>query len=291
MHSGVDSVNIMNNKAIQLSAIVIAKNEEPRIAKCLESLGFCDEIIVIDNGSTDKTIEIAKRYKALTIHVKETDFSSLRNIGKDKAKGSWILYVDADEVVTEKLKEEIRIVTSFAVPAGRTPPKALPTERRQELRVKNKKESPSISAYYIKRCNYYLGYKWPVQDKIQRLFFKDALIRWEGKLHETAMIDGEMGVLTNPLIHNTHRTLEEMVVKTNEWSQFEAQLRFKAHHPKIVWWRLIRIMMTGFFQSCIKEGGWRMGTVGWIESIYQAFSMFIAYAKLWEMQKKKVSSI
>jgi glycosyltransferase involved in cell wall biosynthesis len=254
----------MNNKAIQLSAIVIAKNEELRIATCLESLGFCDEIIVIDNGSIDKTLEIAEKFHTKIQHVKGIDFSTLRNVGKDKAKGIWILYVDADETVTEKLKEEIKKVTKHVPPAGRQ----------------------SVTAYFIKRRNYYLGYEWSVQDKMQRLFFKDALIRWEGKLHETAFIDSKMGVLKEPLIHNTHRSLEEMVDKTNEWSEFEAQLRFNADHPPIVWWRLIRVMMTGFFQSFIKEGGWRMWTVGWIESVYQAFSMFITYAKLWEMQQQ-----
>jgi glycosyltransferase involved in cell wall biosynthesis len=267
----------MNNKTIRLSAVVIARNEESRIATCLESLSFCDEIIVIDNGSTDKTLEIAKKFYAIIHHVKGIDFSTLRNVGKEKAEGEWILYVDADEVVTEKLKEEINRVTSYAVPAG-----------RQELRVKNRKESPSISAYYIKRCNYYLGYKWPVQDKMQRLFFKDKLIRWEGTIHETALIDGEMGELHEPLIHNTHRTLFEMVDKTNEWSQFEAQLRFDTHHKRVVWWRLLRVMGTGFYKSFIKEGGWKAGTVGWIESIYQAFSMFITYAKLWEMQEEDI---
>lgn len=259
----------MNNKTILLSAVVITKNEEPRIAKCLESLSFCDEIIVIDNGSIDKTLEIAEKFHTEIQHVKGIDFSTLRNVGKDEAKGAWILYVDADEIVTPELKKEIQGIISFSNPSPVSPKHA------------------TINAYYIKRCNYYLGYKWPVRDKMQRLFFKDALIRWEGKLHETAVIDGKMGVLKEPLIHNTHRSLEEMVDKTNEWSKFEAQLRFDSHHPKIVWWRLIRVMGTGFFQSFIKEGGWKAGTLGWIESVYQAFSMFITYAKLWEMQEKK----
>ncbi|KKS90417.1 MAG: Glycosyl transferase family 2 [Microgenomates group bacterium GW2011_GWC1_43_11] len=251
----------MNNKSILLSAVVITKNEETRIAKCLESLGFCDEIIVVDNGSTDKTTDIAKRYNTSIERFTETDFSALRNFGKDKSKGIWILYVDADEIITKDLEKEI-----FQT-------------------IDPHPQSDNVNGYYLRRQNYYLGYKWPVQDKMQRLFVKDKLIRWKGKLHETAIIDGKMGVLTNPLIHNTHRTLEEMVAKTNEWSDFEAQLRFNAHHANIAWWRLIRVMMTGFFQSFMREGGWRMGTVGWIESLYQAFSMFITYAKLWELQR------
>jgi hypothetical protein len=78
-----------------------------------------------------------------------------------------------------------------------------------------------------------------------------------------------------------------MVTKTNEWSLEEAKLRFDAGHPPVVGWRLIRVMITGFWRSFISQGGWKAGTVGWIESIYQGFSMFITYAKLWELQQKK----
>jgi glycosyltransferase involved in cell wall biosynthesis len=269
-------VNIMNNKAIQLSAIVIAKNEESRIAKCLESLIFCDEIIVVDNGSTDRTAPIAKKYSAHIENFQASDFSALRNFGKSKAKGIWILYIDADEVVTPELKEEI-------IKTLRIADNELIRKNNSQFIIRNQ----TINGYYISRRNYYFGQEWSVQDKMQRLFLKDALVRWEGILHETAVIEGKMGILKEPLIHNTHRTLEEMVAKTNDWSQFEAQLRFNTNHPKIAPWRFIRVMMTGFFRSFIKEGGWRMGTVGWIESVYQAFSMFITYAKLWELQNSK----
>jgi hypothetical protein len=78
-----------------------------------------------------------------------------------------------------------------------------------------------------------------------------------------------------------------MLNKTIEWSKIEAQLRLNAHHPKVVWWRLIRVMLTGFWDSYIKQGGWKAGTAGFIESIYQAYSMFVTYATLWEMQKEK----
>jgi len=254
----------MTNKAIRLSAVVITRNEESRIAACLESLSFCDEIIIVDNGSTDKTLEIVQKFQTKIYHLQETDFSALRNIGRTKAKGVWILYVDADEIVTERLQQEIKHM------------------------IKDQPLMPDKPiAFFISRENYYLGKKWPVRDRMQRLFLREKLIRWEGKLHETAMVDGVMGVLHEYLIHNTHRSLEEMVDKTNIWSDFEAHLRFNAKHPKIVWWRLLRVMFTGFSRSFIREGGWKAGTVGWIESIYQGFSMFITYAKLWELQEKK----
>jgi hypothetical protein len=77
-----------------------------------------------------------------------------------------------------------------------------------------------------------------------------------------------------------------MIAKTNEWSEIEAQLRFNNDHPIISWWRIFRVMLTAFWQSYVKQSGWKAGTVGLIESIYQAFSMFVTYSKLWEMQNK-----
>ena len=143
-----------------------------------------------------------------------------------------------------------------------------------------------MEAYVIPRKNYYLGSSWPSNDGMVRLIRKDSLIRWVGKVHEHAEIRGDVGRLRNHFLHDTHRTLEEMVAKTNEWSTVEAQLRYQHHHPLVSWWRLIRVMMTAFFDSFVSQGGWRAGTVGWIESVYQAFSIFVTYAKLWEMQQE-----
>ncbi len=250
---------------IQVSAIVITRNEEARIALCLSSLTWVDEIIVVDNGSTDNTREIAKKRGAIVISAGDTrDFAMLRNLGRDEAHGEWLLYVDADEVVTQELAEEIKEVLSH--------------------------KSSVINGYELRRKNYYLGHPWSGDEYILRLMQKDTLVEWYGELHETARVQGEIGRLNAPLYHDTHRTLEEMVDKTNEWSRAEAKLRLDAGHPPVVWWRLIRVMVTAFFDSFIKQGGWRAGVVGWIESIYQAFSMFITYAKLWEMQNKTQNS-
>ena len=244
---------------MKLSAIVIARNEEARIKKCLSSLAWADEIIVVDNGSTDTTREIAKDNGATVISARDIhDFSRLRTIGKEKAHGEWLLYVDADEVVTPELAKEIQKVTR-----------------------------PPVS-YAIHRKNNYLGQPWPFEEKILRLFHTSALKEWYGELHESPRVEGEIGELSASLLHYTHRTLEEMVAKTNEWSQAEAKFRFDAGHPPVVWWRFIRVMLTAFINSFVKQGGWKAGTVGWIESIYQAFSMFITYAKLWELQQKKL---
>lgn len=245
------------NQKNSISAVILTKNEETRIAECMNSVAWADEIIVVDNGSTDKTVEIAKKLNAYVIIDQSNDFSGLRNKGAEIAKGTWLLYIDADEVVTTKLRKEI------------------------EEKIKE-----SSSAYYISRRNYYLGHEWPTKDKMIRLIRKEALIAWNSKLHEHPEIRGFIGDLKEPLIHNTHRTLSEMVEKTNEWSDIEADLRLQANHPHMVAWRFFRVMGSAFWKSYIYEGGWKAGIVGWIESMYQAFSMFITYAKLWEKQQK-----
>lgn len=243
-----------------ISSIVIAKNEEARIGECLAALAWTDEIIVVDNGSTDGTVRIAQASGARVVSLKGGDFSALRNAGMRQAGGKWILYVDADEIVTGDLKTEI-------------------------IRTINKKQE-TMSGYFLRRRNFYLGREWPHQDEHLRLFRKNALKGWQGVLHESPLITGPTAALSRPLLHHTHRSLSEMIAKTNEWSALEARLRFDAGHPPVAPWRLWRVMATAFFDSFIAQGGWRAGTVGWIESIYQAFSICVTYAKLWELQNK-----
>lgn len=248
---------------MSISAVIIARNEEEMINECLDSVMFCDEIIVIDNNSTDRTGEIARKKGAKVYSSSEVDFSALRNQGLKRASGEWILYVDADERVSPDLQENIFSVVS-------------------------RQKNTSSSAYLLKRKNFYYGTnEWPYQDRLERLFKKEDLKGWHGKIHESPVTDGEKDVLEGFLIHYSHRNLTEMLAKTIEWSQIEAELRLDSNHPKMTWWRFPRVMATGFFDYYIKQGGYKVGTAGIIEGVYQSFSIFITYARLWEMQNKK----
>ncbi|MBI5123511.1 glycosyltransferase family 2 protein [Candidatus Roizmanbacteria bacterium] len=245
---------------INLSAIILTKNAEDMIADCLDSVSFCDEIIVIDDGSTDRTTEIAKLQGVKVFSIISRSFSERRNYGLKKAKNKWILYIDADERISSELKENIK---------------------------KTIGENSEFSAYRLQRKNFYFGtYEWPYIEKLERLFKKNALKEWHGQLHETAQVNGEIGDLDGYLLHYTHRDLTSMVEKTIVWSEIEAELRLDAHHPKMTWWRFPRVMLTAFFNSYVKQKGYKAGTAGLVESIYQAFSMFITYARLWEMQSQ-----
>lgn len=257
--SGEDS---MKPKNPSLSAIIIAKNEEVRIGKCLEALRFAAERIVLDNGSTDETPAVARKHGA-TVHSFHSDnFAKLRNEAAELCSNEWLLYVDADEVVTPELSLSIR----------------------QTIAGWKKGDA---AGFEIHRKNFYLGKPWPSGEWMLRLFRTDSFRQWQGTLHETPVIQGDIARIRGDMLHDTHRTLSGMVLKTNEWSETEAQLRKAIHHPPVTWWRIIRVMLTGFWDSYVTQGGWRAGTVGWIESVYQGFSMFITYAKLWELQEKE----
>ena len=249
---------------MNITAVIIAKNEENMIADCIDSVNFADEIILINNNSIDRTAEIAEKMGAKIIDANTNDFSKLRNIGIEKSKGKWIFYIDSDERVSEELKKSI---------------------------IEKTKNEENFTAYKINRQNFYLGKtKWPKIENMERLFLREKLKSWKGKLHESAIFEGEVGKLNGYLLHFTHRNLSQMLDKTIKWSDTEASLRFETKHPKMTWWRFPRVMITSFFDSYVKQKGYKMGASGLIESIFQAYSSFITYAKLWELQNQNNNS-
>lgn len=247
----------------KISVLILTKNEEKDISNCIESARqLAEEIIVVDSESSDKTVEIAQKAGALVFVNPFSDFASQRNFAMTKASYNWILYLDADERVTPELAKGIKYLVSS--------------------RKKN-----NLVAYKIARKNFYLGdHEWPKIEKLERLFKKDKLKEWYGKVHESPKIEGKVGDLDGFLLHYTHRDLSSMLKKTLEWSKVEAELKFKAKHPQMTWWRFPKIIIQAFFESYIKQGGWKIGIVGLIESLYQSFSLFITYARLWERQQK-----
>jgi len=222
------------------------------------------EIILVDSGSTDHTCQIAKKLGAKVSYIpgKKLEFARWRNLGLKKAAGEWVFYLDTDERMTPELIQEIKQVTQKSL----------------------------LAAFEVPRRNFYLGREmhfggaWP--DYVKRLFLRKSLIGWQKDLHEEPKVDGSWGKLKNPLIHVTHRDLSSMMEKTRRWSEIEARLLFEANHPPVVWWRFFRMMLTEFWLRVIKLQGWRDGTPGWIEIIFQMFSRFITYARLWEMQNR-----
>ncbi len=253
---------------MRLSVIIIAKNEEKLIGDAIRSAKFADEVIVLDSNSEDRTREVASALGAKVWRTsdKRLEFSRWRTEAIKKAKGAWIFYLDADERITPKLRNAI-------------------------LKIIKQPPEKNVVAYAVPRENYYLGHRvrwggsWP--DYVKRLFWKKALKKWRGKLHEEPVFKGELKLLQAPLKHYTHRDLTSMVAKTIAWSRLEAEELYRAHHPPVTWWRILRMMLTELWQRGIKQQGFRDGTVGIIEVIFQMFSRFVTYARLWEKQNSK----
>lgn len=244
-----------------LTTVILTKNEEKMIQACINSVkSISSEIIAVENDSTDNTVEILKQNNCKIIFSSDTSFGKRRELGATAASGDWILYLDADERVTPELASEI---------------------------TKTISSNPTDTGFILNRQDYYFGRVRPTYSPMHRLFKRSALKGWEGEVHETPILEGSVGQLKAPLIHLTHIDIDSMLHNTLNWSTKEAELRFNHQHLPIVWWRLIRVMLTAFWESFVKQQGYKCGTEGWIEALYQASSMFLTYAKLWELQNKK----
>lgn len=255
-------------KETKISVIIIAKNEQEKIVDAIDSVLWTSEVIVVDTGSSDLTCEMAKRMGARVVSETKGSYNTWRNRGLKEAKGEWILYLDADERVTPKLRNEIlELISDFQI-------------------------SNTNAAYAIPRKNIVLGKElkhggFGKYDFVKRLFLKDKLIRWIGKIHEEPEFDGGLGYLKNKLVHLKAQKISEMIEKTNKWSGIEAKLMREASHPPMNIARFMSAMFREFWFRFIKRRAFLDGSIGVIHGWYQVFSRFVSYAKLWEMQEKK----
>ena len=185
-----------------ISAVVLTKNEEKNIKECLETLNWCDELVVIDDYSEDKTVEISQKLgaKVFQRHL-DDDFACQRNFGLKKAKGEWILFVDADERVTPALAGEISNLKS---------------------------QISNFSGFHLKRRDYFLG-RWlkhgeTANVKLLRLAKKNAG-KWQRKVHEFWQIgEGRVGELKSPLLHYPHKNLTDFFESINWFSSLNAEV-------------------------------------------------------------------
>lgn len=246
-----------------ISVIVLTKNEESMIKTCLESLKWADEIVIYDNGSTDKTLDIARKYTDKIYKYLEQDFATLRNLAFEKTKGDWVFYVDADERVLKPLKEEISGII----------------------------QNTTKSAYAVSRKNIIFGqevnYGSYKKDWVIRLFKRSAFKRWTGKVHESVHFEGDLGYTKNSFLHLTHRNIDHFILKSLEWSKIDAKLRLEANHPPMTGWRFIRILITELWNQGVVRRGFFSGTIGIIDSILQVFIFYMTYVRLWQLQQPK----
>jgi glycosyltransferase involved in cell wall biosynthesis len=182
----------------QLSAVIITLNEEHALPKCLDSLSFADEIVVVDSGSTDRTIEIAKDYGARVIQQDWLGYGPQKQFGVDQARFDWVLCIDADEWVSEKLSQSI---------------------------VKEMM-APSYSAYECPRCNKFMG-RWlrhgeGYPDYGLRLFDRQKASWSEDNVHEKVVTASPVGRLSGDLMHESEEGLSDYMEKQDRYTDFQA---------------------------------------------------------------------
>ncbi len=254
-----------NEKMKKVSVAIITRNEEQNIRDCLESVKWADEIVVVDNGSTDQTRQICQEFQARVYLEEWKGFPRQKNSAIEKTRNEWVFSLDADERVPPELRQEI---------------------------ASTLENDPSLDGYYIARKNYFLG-QWIKQcgwypDYNLRLFRKGRGRFLEREVHERVEIQGKVGILKNPIEHRTYRSLSDFFERMDRYSTLAA--KEMDHEGRRYRFRdtFFRPPIT-FLQMYFIRLGFLEGYLGFLLSVLYSFYTFAKYSKLKELQEHEVS--
>ena len=245
-----------------VSVILIAKNEEAVLARCLESVQWADEVVLVDSGSTDRTLQIAEQLRARTIVTADWPGPGpQRNRAIDHATGDWILALDADEWVTPELRDEILATVSA---------------------------SNNYAGYRIPRLSSYCGRRmrhsgwWP--DYVSRLFRRGQARFGGGIVHDHLIPEGPLGKLRNPLMHEAITDLDDMLHKLNSYSSWGAQMLHEKGRRAGISTALGHGTWT-FLKTYLFRAGFLDGREGFMLAVSNAEGAYYKYLKLMLMAR------
>ena len=248
---------------MQLSVIVISKNEAHNIELCLQSVKFADEVVVLDSGSTDSTLDIAKNMGAKVFQDADwRGFGVQKNRALAFASGQWVLSLDADERVTPELQLEI-----------------LAAMRSSEFDVYR---LPRLSSY----CGQYMHHGGWYPDAVARLFKRDAAEFSNDLVHEKLMTSQPIGQLTAHLLHDSFSSFEAVLDKANRYSTAGAQVAF-AQGKNATLGKALGHGVWAFFRTYVLRLGFLDGRLGLVLAISNAEGTYYRYLKLWLMTLPK----
>jgi len=243
-----------------ISVAIITLNEEANIRRCLESVRWADEIVLVDSGSTDDTLKICKEYGCLVFNHEWEGYARQKNFAIGMVTGDWVLSLDADEEV--------------------------PPELAMEIRSALKGDS---DAYSMPRSNLFLG-RWMrhggwYPDRQLRLFKRGTGSFAEVPLHEhIAMQEGsKVGSLRNPLRHYTYPTVCDFIARADSYTTIEAQAGNRK--PSVI--GLLTAFPLKFAETYLYKGGWRDGTHGLLAALLVSCRVLLRQAKLWEAKRNE----
>jgi glycosyltransferase involved in cell wall biosynthesis len=245
-----------------VSVVILTKNEEKSIQRCLLSVSWADEKIVIDDFSEDKTVEIAKSMGAIVFkHPLENNFARQRNFGLEKATGDWILFLDADERISHSLQYEIT------------------TEINDSLNT--------TRGYYMKRMDTVWGKSLKHGEvgavSLLRLGRKDAGI-WKGKVHEVWKVKGNTESLKHPLYHYPHQSIQDFLREVNYYSTLRAEelsrKKKRVRAISVIAYPLGKFLFNYFIRLGILDG-----VPGFVIASMMSFHSFLVRGKVWQYSK------
>jgi glycosyltransferase involved in cell wall biosynthesis len=248
-----------------LSVIVITYNEENNIKECLKSLKWADEIIIVDSNSKDKTIELASAYTDKIYKTGSQSYAQKRNLGIDKATGEWILWVDADERISEELREEISAVISHT---------------KQDYKPYLIKRKSFFINKFINHCGWYPDYSL-------RLFKKSTGIRFNiARVHERPIYKGNTAKLSSEIVHYTDLTIEHYINKLNSYTTASAVDSNEQGKKSGIFDIIFRPAFT-FIKMYFFKLGLLDGYTGLVLCTLSSAHVFFKYSKLYYLNNKK----
>lgn len=249
---------------IKISAVIIAKNEEKKIARCIDSVKWADEVIVVDGLSADRTVDIAKSLGAKVVrHPFTGSFADDRNIGMENARNDWVLQLDADEVVTEKFR-----ITAEAALAG----------------------NDGVLVYKFRRRNFFLGHSMDHGGFNHCIpnFVNKKYVKFEGVVHETPVYEGRTGLIEADIEHYPFDSIGQFIGRQNRYTDIAASQMLKSQgvlNRSEIKRGLINKSFKIFWKSYVKKQGYKEGFHGLIFAILFALINFLKWAKYWELTK------
>lgn len=256
------------NARPSVSAIVICFNEEQNIGPCLESLNWCDEIVVVDSFSTDRTVEIARQYTHRVVQREWAGYRDQKAFAHSQATKDWVLLVDSDERVTPELREEIQQTLS--------------------------RDGGAYAGFSLPRLVFYLGRWWWrggwYPDYDVRLFKRDRA-SWGGSdPHEKIFVDGPVRRLRHPLHHYSYRNIEDHVERINHFTSISSRELWK-EKKRWHWMDVLLRPPFRFFRYYILQRGFLEGFAGFHVAVTGAMYVFLKYAKLWELELEEKDGV
>lgn len=249
----------------RVSVVLITLNEERNIERCLGSVAWADEIIVVDSFSSDATIERARAHTGIILqHAYDGDIRQ-RERGFALATGDWLFYIDADEEVTPELRDEIlRTVRDPAAKDGYSVPRKV-----------------MVFGAWILHGGWHPDYTF-------RLFRKGAYRAEQAEVHGGFTVDGEKGVLRGELLHYTYATIEQYLAKMNDYTSLQVSNKLASHRGfRVGWGKLLLSPVSHFLRAYISRKGYRDGIHGFLLAVLGAIYTFGLYAKIWEYRMRE----